>query len=80
MDFSRQCALERKNPDGTMIVHQVTYLPEKFAIVGKPLRLKEDDGTWTDGWVVKEVYQRKETAEVNIRSRDYTRQREASDI
>jgi len=32
---------------------QVTYLPEKYAVVGKPLKLKGDNGIWTNGWVVK---------------------------
>lgn len=31
---------------------QVSYIPEKFAVVGKILQLKNDDDTWTDGWRV----------------------------
>jgi hypothetical protein len=41
----RQCSLQKGN------VHQVSFIPEKYAVVGKVLKLKEQ-GVWIDGWVV----------------------------
>jgi hypothetical protein len=46
----RQCTLRRVIPTGH--VTQVSYIPEKFAVVGRILKLKNDDDTWTDGWKV----------------------------
>jgi len=43
----RQCVLE-KTPGHRI----VSYIPEKFAKVGKVVKLK-NDGEWDDGWVVK---------------------------
>lgn len=76
----RQCVLSKKTAAG--MSETVTWLPEKFAIKGKVVKLREDaDSVWDDGWVVKSVGpQRKESKEVNERSRDYTKNREASDI
>jgi len=57
-------------------MYQISWLPERFAKTGKFLKLKEDDG-----WEVKEVYGPElDEAIVNERSRDYRKQREASDI
>lgn len=33
-----------------------TWLPAQFCKVGNVLKLKNDDGSWTDGWKVKEVF------------------------
>lgn len=55
---------------------QTSWIPEKFAIVGKFLKLKEDNG-----WQVKIASSiALEEQIVNERSRDYTKTREASDI
>lgn len=77
-EFHRQCILERKNKDGS-ISRQCTWLPEKFAAVNKVVELKEGN-EWEDGWIVKEVHSRKLSDEVNLHSRDFTKQRKASDI
>lgn len=42
----RQCLLQKDN------VHQTTFLPEPFAVVGRRLQLKERD-QWVGGWVVR---------------------------
>ena len=44
--FYRQCRLRRETSE------QVSYLPQKFAVTGRILRLKRDDGQWEDGWQV----------------------------
>ena len=50
MIYYRQCVLEKV--DGKATLKTVSYIPEKFAIVGKTLKLKSDDDVWEDGWVV----------------------------
>lgn len=32
---------------------QVSFIPKKFAVVGKLLKLKNDKDIWEDGWKVK---------------------------
>jgi hypothetical protein len=44
----RQCRLRRGN------CHQTSWLPEKFAAVGKVLRLR-NAAHWEEGWLVEEV-------------------------
>lgn len=66
----RQCTLIKKN------LKQVAYIPAKYAIVGKYLRIGDDNG-----WKVDTVSSHFQTsAENNVRSQDYKRTREASDI
>ena len=66
----KQCLI--KKGDTT----QMSWIPERFAKTGKFLRLHDDNG-----WEVKVVYEpAMDEAVVNERSRDYTKQREASDI
>lgn len=31
---------------------KTSWIPERFAVVGKVLKLKNSDGEWDDGWVV----------------------------
>ena len=45
----RQCEVRR----GPAI--RLTWLPASYAINGRVLRLR-DNGEWSDGWVVAEVY------------------------
>lgn len=53
-----QCVL-RKCVASTGVGHgytqTTTYIPTKFAKVGKHLRLKNEHDVWTDGWVVLSV-------------------------
>ncbi len=44
-----QCTLTRKNQI------QVSFIPEKFAIKGKTLKLKNDQDEWENGWVVDSI-------------------------
>jgi hypothetical protein len=41
----------RKNLDGST-THRTSWIPAKFAKVGSPLKLK-DDNVWTNGWIVE---------------------------
>ena len=73
--YSKQCKLTRL-ADGA---YQVSWLPEQYARVGKILSLSangQDEGVWR----VDEVGSRLHMKEVGERSRDYLKQRKASDI
>lgn len=66
----KQCTLTKKN------TKQVAYIPAKYAILGKYLRIGDDNG-----WKVETVSSHFQTSEENnVRSQDYKHTREASDI
>lgn len=48
-----QCSLEKHYDGGKLI--KTAYIPQKFAVKDKVIRLKEEDDTWSSGWVVKLV-------------------------
>lgn len=50
--FYRQCKIEQQKGNITKTI--VSYIPEKYAIVGKMIKLKNDNA-WTNDWVVKTV-------------------------
>jgi hypothetical protein len=50
--YYRQCQLVRPCERGEM--RQRSWIPERFAVAGKRLRLRDGDG-WQDGWLVREV-------------------------
>lgn len=69
-----QCKLEKWNCETT------AWLPEKFSILNKIVKIKIDE-KWENGWKVVEVGTLPVTEEdVIARSRDFTKQRKASDI
>jgi hypothetical protein len=74
-DTYAQCELRRV--DGKF---DVVWIPEKFAQKGRSIRIKDDNGSWEDGWKVMEVYTRKAFSEIELKERDHLRQREASDV
>ena len=51
--YYRQCFLRKVLSYGTC--DQVLWLPDKFAVAGKLLRLRDDAGAWDDGWRVLSV-------------------------
>ena len=67
--FHVQCKLQK----GTLV--QYSWIPEKFAKVGKYIKLKNDNG-----WKVIETYSRELSKFVSERQMDYKHQREVSDI
>jgi len=77
-DFMRQCEMERARPDGSRET-TTSFIPEEFAQVGRYLKLKDND-QWVDGWKVVSVGARRSKKESNDRSRDFLRQRKASDV
>lgn len=57
MMYYKQCRLRKDNKDGSYS-EQVSYIPEKFCVKNKILKLK--DGTkWDNGWVVTFVSKEK---------------------
>lgn len=51
--YYKQCSIERR--EGKSTISQVAWIPKKFSTVGGVIKIKNDDDTWTDGWVVKSV-------------------------
>lgn len=77
-EHSKQCILEKPAPEGGVRL-MTTWIPERFAVVGRYLKLLED-GIWEDGWKVVGIGARKQSAIVHHRTGDCGRQRRASDI
>jgi len=50
----RQCILEKCSGNGSLRL--TAWLPLKFAVKGKVVRLRDKDGNWSDGWMVKETF------------------------
>ena len=76
----RQCVMERPIGDG--LARTVSFIPEKFAVQGKPLDLKNTEtGKWEQGWEVKSAGTLLfDEDQVDQLSRLYRHQRKASDI
>lgn len=74
--YYHQCILE-KHQAGELIRH-VSYVPDKYAKIGKVLKIKNGYG-WVDGWSVVAVGPKRESSAVEANERDYLRQRAASD-
>ena len=76
----RQCQLERPVSRGRQVT--TSWIPDihDYCKPGSVLNLRDINETWTDGWIVKSVGppMKKEVAESN--SRNYLKQRKASDV
>lgn len=59
---------------------QVAFIPSKFAERGRRVRLKQDGGTWEDGWVVVATYSSLPSATVAKNERNYMSHRRGTDI
>jgi hypothetical protein len=72
----QQCKIEKN--DGS---YRVIWGPSEKLIIGKNIKVEEDNGEWTEGWIVKEIYG-EPLPEKYVRhmSHAHTRQRKASDI
>ncbi len=51
--YYRQCRLRKPTAGGEAV--QVSWIPDRFAVADRAVRLRADDGTWDGGWVVSEV-------------------------
>jgi hypothetical protein len=52
-ELYRQCRLVKKIREGESI--QTSYIPAEFAKEGRIVKLREGDGSWDDGWVIRIV-------------------------
>ena len=52
-ELYRQCRLVKKIPGGEAM--QMSWIPAEFASINKIVKLREEDGSWDDGWVIREV-------------------------
>jgi hypothetical protein len=52
--FFRQCKLTKCD------TIQIGWIPESFATKGRVVKLRDGDGTWDNGWLVAEVYARRD--------------------
>lgn len=75
-----QAILEKKTPKGVTVQH--SWIPEKHAIVGHFVKLKNEDGTWDDGWEVTGTAMQNPMPSkwVQERSMDYKKMRSMTDI
>jgi hypothetical protein len=76
-EFYRQCELRRKIGNDSEEI-DIAWIPEKFAIEGKFLKIKDID--WVDGWKVVAVGARKPRDFVETYEQCYKHQRKVSDI
>jgi hypothetical protein len=59
----------------------VAWIPIDYAKAGMVLDLRQEDGSWSNGWTVGGVFPTRISADyVREHERDYKSQRKASDI
>jgi hypothetical protein len=76
--FFRQCELEKSTSAERL--SQVCWIPEKYAAVGRILKLR-DGADWSDGWKVLSVgATRRSAGEVRTRGREARDHRDASSL
>ena len=49
----KQCRLVKRTDES--VTELVSWIPEKFAVKGKYIKLKGADDAWEDGWLVRSV-------------------------
>lgn len=59
---------------------EMSWIPEKFAVKGKNLNIKNNYGKWEDGWSVSETYGTRDADTVLEMRERYRHHREMSDI
>ena len=78
VDFYRQCTMMRKLTGSTE--HTTSWIPDCFAKVGSVLKLRDKEGKWVNGWEVISASPPMEARLVEMNSRSYLHQRQASDV
>ena len=76
--FYCQCEL-RKPVSKDSYQTNIAWIPEKFAVMNKFVKIKTENG-WDEGWQVTYVGAKQKADLVEAKERDYLRQRKASDI
>ena len=72
-EFYVQCLLKKTIPDGCRIT--TSWIPEKFAVKGKYVKLKGDDG-----WEVYRIFSKVDKKTIEENERNHTKHRKATDI
>ena len=54
MNMFTQCRLTKVTSTG--VLENTTWIPSKFATVGRSLKLKKESGDWDQGWKVHSVF------------------------
>lgn len=49
--FYRQCRLVKRTETGQLCM--VSWIPEPYASTDRVIKLRDSDGHWDDGWVVR---------------------------
>jgi hypothetical protein len=78
-EFYCQCEMKKKIDDHSCKI-DVAWIPAKFAKINNWIRIKQDNGTWEDGWQVTYVGGKQKAEIVEGRERDYLNQRKVSDV
>ena len=78
--YYHQCKM-RKSTGTNSSIWDVAWIPEKFAKIGKHIRIKQENGTWDYDWEVMKVGDtKKEESRLIAGERDYKNQRKMSDV
>lgn len=72
-DQHKQCKLRR----GDVITH--SWIPSRYAVVGKTIGLQDEDGKWSEGWVVEEVWGSRPSVDVLAQADFFKKHREGTD-
>jgi hypothetical protein len=64
-----QCILQKI--EGAGVLTQTSYIPDPYCVVGKVLKLRNEDEVWEDGWKVIEAGPAHDAEEVEARERSY---------
>lgn len=73
-----QCLLTKNVNVGNL--KTISWIPSQFAEKYRVLKLQSDDGSWSDGWLVQEIYGTNSAEFILTHERDFAKQRKASDI
>lgn len=62
MNYYNQCTLEKEvvaqtqqTDPSRLTLKQVSWIPTKYASLGRIVKLKNDQGEWEDGWTITSV-------------------------
>ena len=73
--------MKKLNDDNLTTCGRTFWTQKEKAVIGKIVKIEEDDGSWSTDWEIVQVYKTElPKSVVQDRSHDYTRQRKASDI
>lgn len=79
-EMYQQCTLRKTLESGATLTRTI-WAPQVNLSINKEVKVEEDNGEWTTGWVVTEIHGEPVTKKIaEHTAHAYTRQRRASDI